>query len=402
MKKLMISLALVGMATLAFGQSLVLSGKLNSGVTVISNGVDAAHAALWGEDAGVLGGRLTLNGKVTDGDFGLSFETRWDGLLTSATAGAAAPLYFKHAYVSGSFFDKMVTTQIGIVKEESTRSGGDKGYKFATEVPGAVVVVKPLKDLAIQAFVGAGNAQSAAASNAIGDIVDTITALSAAYTLPNLVKATGGVKYYQSAKNGYVPSEFYAGASLLAVPNLAFHLEYGMATLNTGKLAGVTTIAETASYGFKDLGVAALTVGLKAYQYLYDTDVLTFSNSTGLQKEAQGLSMRIQPWATYALDGGITPKLEVAYVTGASVVAGDYDKYLGAGVAANTDVKKKNANNHALFEVRPSVKLTLTKNQSLNFIYAFTSSLGADEVYFDNSKAAKSLQNIQIDYVCAF
>ena len=357
-----------------------------------------AQDAMWGEDANVLGGRLSLIGKYTDGDFGLSFETRWDNLASSATVAQTVPLYLKHAYGWGNFFDKMVTAQFGIVKEESTRTAGDKGFKYATEVPGVVVVVKPVKDLALQAFVGAGSG-----STTVANLIDATSALSAAYTLPGVTRVTAGVKFKNGADKGYVPGELYAGLGLLAVPNLTASVEYAQEGLNAAKDTAVTTIVETLQYGFKDAGVEPLTVGLKAYQYLYGADTKTFSNSTGAQTEAQGLSLRIQPWLTYALDGGIVPKLEVAYVSGYSAQNGDYDKYLGAKALLSADAKAKNANNHALFEVRPSVKFNLTKTQTLNFIYAYTKSIGGDPLTFMTAnKDATSLHNFQVDWVTSF
>ena len=120
MKKLIASLALVGLAVLAFGQDapkaadpapaaapapapaapapaakaaptanslgqiikdpvLTIGGTLESGVASVYNGVDAADVYLRGDrQNGGAGGRLDINSKVDLGDAGASFQLRAD------------------------------------------------------------------------------------------------------------------------------------------------------------------------------------------------------------------------------------------------------------------------------------------------------------------------------------
>jgi len=414
MKKLIASLALLGLATLTFGQSLVLSGYIDTGVTALANGVDKAVLGLWGDDAAVNGGRVKLIGKYDNGDFGASFETRWDGLLSNidtskySNVGAASslfptaaiPVYFKHAYAQAQFFDKMVLTQVGILKEESTKTGGKKNFKFATETPGAAVVVKPIADLAIQAAFLPAIGTSTTTTEAVANLVDTQTGLSAAYTLKGIARVSAGVLYFQSAKNGYVPSKAYAGTNLYLVPNLTATVEGQIESLNTGKADSVTGIVETLSYNLKDAGLPAWTAGLISYQYLYGDDTKTNSS-----KEHQDLSYRIEPSVAYALDGGITLGLGGAYQAGAAVStlktnSYSYDLGYGVGLATAT---KGNLNKIATIDVRPSVKLTLTKAQFLTLLYAYTQSVGSDDVVFvTTNKDAKSMHTFQANYTYTF
>lgn len=396
MKKLFASLALVGMASLSFAQTapapaLALSGYIDTGVTFLTNGVDATASGLWGEDAGVNGGRFKLIGKYANGDVGANFELRWDGLTTAPTKP------FKSAYAYANFLGKSVLTQVGLVKDDTLKTGGDAGWYYAKETAGAVVTAKPLDGLAVQAFWAPATGAATVTSDSTGYVEKSQVAVGAAYTLKDAFKVVGSVSAQGVAYNGYAVTGFMAGASLLAVPNLTAAVEAKIEKLNDGGLNGKASVAETVSYGFKDLGVAPLSAGLIAYEYFYDSGYKT----NGTAKDAYATALRLSPWASYALDGGVTPKLQVTYQSGYDALSDAYDNNLK--LALPTAVKS-NVNKVATLEVKPSVKFALTSAQTINVIYAFQTSVGEDDVVFltKNNKDAKSLHTFQVDYLYSF
>lgn len=419
MKKIIATIALAGLATLSFGQSLVLNGYLDTGATVLANGSDKAVLGLWGDDAKVNGGRFKLLGKFDYADSGVSFETRWDNLIGSATVGTVNPVYFKHAYVWAQFFNKMVYTQVGMIKEESTKTGGDKNFKYATETAGAVVVVKPVPELALQvaAFPASLSVVAYKAKNGsttktvnnymsktttidgVSSVYDTITAYSAAYTLKGVARAAAGVKFLNNSGN-YVPNAAYAGVNLYAVPNLTATVEGGVENLSLASDVALYTISQKFSYNFKDLGLAPLTANLVAYQYVYGADYRVNDDSTTINV-SQDPAFRFQPSVSYALEGGITPTLGFAYQTGAAAIFNDgYSLDLGKTVGVPV-LTKTNPNKVASFEVKPSVALTLAKSQTLTFMYAYTMSVGEDKLGF-LTKGSDSMHTVQANYTYSF
>lgn len=402
MKKMIGSLALIGLTTLAFGQDApkaapawALSGYVDTGITVLANAKDNATLGAWGEDAGANGGRVKLVGKYDNSGYGINFDLRQDGFNTIPA--------FKSVFVYGNFFDKLVYTQVGVVKEETSRTGGDAGFSYTRETEGAVVVVKPLDGLSFNAFVAGAVATS--------NLVDTTTAFGAAYSLANVVKVVGQAKLSYTAAKTYAVSDFYAGAGLLSVPNLTAWLEVANTGLNNGKLEGKTTLVETVSYGFKDMGMAPLSVGVVAYQYLYGDDKKNAITGTNANKDAYGLSLKLTPWASYALDGGITPKLAVTYFSGAEVTTpAAKDRYandLKLGIPLSyfdsSKASAANVNKQALVEIKPSVKIALTSAQSLSFVYSLITSVGEEKLTFLSGNAdANSLHTFQTVYTYNF
>jgi len=391
---------------------LVLSGYLDVGMTSLVNSADTAVLGLWGEEAGVNGGRFKLIGKYDNGDYGLSFETRWDGLIgtndlgkytSSGEVASPIPVYFKHAYAYANFLDKMVYTQVGMVKEESTKTGGNKNFKFASETPGAVVVVKPVPEWAIQVFVAPAAGTSSVLSENVGNVADTQSALSTAYTLKGVARASAGVKLFKTNGDDYLPTAAYAGVNLYAVPNLTATVEGQIEALNTGKNDGVATVAETLSYNFKDLGLEALSVGVIAYQYLYGEDARTKDQSKVASAEEQEMALRLQPSVSYVVAPAVTVTLAAAYQKGAVIVTDGYTADLGKSLGVPFYTANKDPNKIATFEVKPSVKWALAKNQSLSFIYAFSTSIGEDDVtYLTANTDATSLQTFQTAYTYSF
>jgi hypothetical protein len=408
MKKFIAAAILAGLATAAFAQTpaptFTWGGYLDTGITALANGTDKATLGLWGDDAGVNVGRIKIKGAVALGDNGIKFELRGDGLVNNIDPAKVYgyPVYFKSVYAYTNLFSKMVYAQVGIVNEQTNRPAGDAAPSYSKETAGAVVVVKPLDGLSVNAFVGANNFaplvnNGSAGANAAANLVDAPTAFGGSYTAKGLVTVDAEAKF--KVTNGtanYALSDAYAAVGLLAVPNLNAWLEWQNTGLNKGKLNGKQIATETVNYNFKDLGVAPLTVGVIAYQYLYDTDTKVSGN-------AADASLRFSPWASYALDGGIVPKLAVTYFSGSEILAAQgsqpYFAYLGLLNAATAGTPDNNK--VAVLEVKPSVKFDLGSGAVVTVAYAYTASMGATDVLFlTTNKDAKSVQSFQTN--CTF
>lgn len=427
MKKFFAAALLAGAAVGAFAQAaapvaptITWGGYLDTGLTAQFNGDNKAQLGLWGDDAWKNGGRFKLIGKVALGDNGFNFEIRDQGLLSNSDATVSGntkyPFYFQSAYAYANFFSKMVYTQVGIVDQRDTRPAGDAAPTFTKETVGAIVVVRPVDGLSVNAFAAPATGKGSAASlsslgsggyvptlsyaSLQGNFVDTITSVGAAYTVPNTVKAMAQARFFTTAAGSYNISDAYAGVGLLAVPNLTAWLEAGAYGLNDGAQHGLTVVTETASYGFKDLGVAPLSVGLIAYQYLYGTDYKT--NGT----DAYNVALRLTPWVSYAFDNGIVPKLAVSYVSGIEATssgylknANAYDNPLGAVLGTTSST---NINNLGMVEIKPSVKFVLSPTQTVNLVYSYVTSVGADKIYYLGSSSATSLSTVQANYTFSF
>jgi len=464
MKKTFASLVLAGLAAAAFAQTpapaapvFTWGGYIDTGLAAQANTDGKTNFGLWGADSGKNGGRYKLLGKIAAGDFGFNFEIRDQGLVNSADStqgtgtapnqvggsnaskNANYPFYFVTAYLYGNFFDKMLYTQLGLIDQRDTRPAGDAAPSFTKEVEGAIVVVKPVEGLSINAFVspaiyGYIDATSTSArATAIStvtlpgdktDLSNAVTSFGAAYTMagtfkamaqvrlqnPNVyyaqMKSSSGYADFQAYSDAYAVTDAYAGAGLLAVPNLTAWFEYQAALLNGFGLqnGGKQTLTETVSYNLKDVVSAPVSVGLVSYQYLYGSDWKTNNNA-----DSYAVSYRVSPWVSYALDGGITPMLAGTYFAGAEVAQSgsgyNYTYALGnKPTLAKSTAATANLNKIAVYEIKPSVKVALTPTQSLNFSVAYMASAGEDDVLFLSTKTttAKSVITTQVNYLFTF
>ena len=444
MKKTIASLALAGLATLAFGQTapaatpapltptVTFGAYLNTGVSILANGQDTALYGLYGEENQDYknGGKYKLLGTFDLNGNGLTFDAQTDGadFGGSSTYGA---LYLKYAYAYTNSFNNVLTAKVGIIDEQTNRTQGDAQISFTHNVPGAEVIVRPVSGLTLNAGVTDAailnsTSTTAPATNAgsVGDFYDTYSVVGGSYTFPGVGAVMGEVQLdvTKAPSNTYNLGKAYAGVNITAVPNLSAWFEFleagynggnlggtGSDSLNDGKYDGFSTYAETVSYNFKDLGAAPATIGLIAYQFLYDTGLKTAGS-------AVNASLKFTPWVSYDLTSagltGVVPKLSFTYFSGAEILAGSYsqakmtstngqDNVLGQSAAilpAGTS-----ANNVAEIMVAPSVRVNLAKNQYLNFIYTFVDSIGSSNVtYLSNNSSATSLSIVQADYFFQF
>lgn len=466
MKKTFAFLLLTGLCGLAFGQTATpaaatvptfkMGGYISTGVSVLTNSVDNSIYGLYGEENQDYknGGKYKLTGTWDLNGSGLTFDIQTDGSTFAGTSSSAS-LYLKYVYAYSQFFNSLITTKAGVIDETKNRTNGDMQFSFTHNVPGAIVIVQPIPGLMFN--VAAVNAATNGGSNpnpttqvagAYGFLADTQTTAGALYKVPGVGQIMGEGEFVANGvAGGYNLGKAYAGAELTAVPNLDFWFEgmiagydgtfsgagsaanipavigYNGATgnkvnttyLNDGSNDGFGVLAETISYGFKDLGVAPLTVGWISEQFLYGSSILTaWTTTSGVTTGTTvNPSLRFTPWVSYDLGNGLIPKLAATYFTGAEILQGSYsmskdtsasggatDPVLGAAGAVMT---KNNVNNIALFAVTPSVKVVLSPTMYMNFVYSYAMSAGSDAVTFLSTNTyATSLQTFQVNYFYTF
>ncbi len=434
MKKILASLVMAGLVASAFAQTdpaaaptFTWNGYASTGVSVAGNGTDKAVVGLWDDDNWGPGGRLNLDLNIAQGNSGFKFQIRGDGAnLTGNSVSGQKSVYFKTAYAYTNFFDKMLYTQAGIINEQTTRAGGDAFIRssFTKETPGAILLVRPALDgmtVAVEAAI-----VSAKADGTLSDVNTQQSTVGGAFIVKDVTQVKGGLLFANTAAAGkdvnYGLGRAYVAASLDSVKNMKLWVEgwfsgLGAASttsattsgfLNSGKSLDVYVFSETTSYNFTDMDMAQLTVGLRMYQALYGSDVKT--TSTTANDTAVNPSLSFTPWVSYALDGGIVPKLSLSYFMGPELLDGSYSQK-GSNLLDNVlnvsapSLAKSNVNNVALFEIKPSVLIKVGASQSLTLAYAYDVSAGSDDVYFKNgfgASTSKSNSVVQANYIYSF
>jgi len=464
--------------------TLKLNGYISTGVTALANGTDKAVVGLWDDDTPTSVGRFKLLGDYNFGDAGLKFDLRSSGLGLSGSGGSAANgfsniVYLKSVYAYDYFLSKIFYTQVGVISEQTTRPDASASLRpvFTKETPGAIVVVRPpmVDGLTLNAaIVGLGTSTKTnpayAISSDAGNLTDVPFTFGGSYTLQGIGALMGQIQFndtnsFYSVSSGtwgsssnsttfgsaYNLSQAYLAAKVTAVPHLVGWLEgwiggyavtggtpYSNGTtqqaqaqtlghnnigayLNDGYNDGLGVLAETVNYNFTDFEVAPLTVGIVGLQYFYGSDFKTNYSASNTSGTAISPSLRFSPWASWAFDGGITPKLMLSYASGPEVLANSFANYNSNaeyGVTAVLDnylnayapVESKNANvanvnNVAIFEIKPSVQFAINPGQTITVLYAFATSVGSEDVYFQNglsTSSAKTNNVIQVNYVYNF
>ncbi len=412
MKKLFATLAVASLTVAAFAQtpapSLTFSGYFNTGVYSLTNGTDSV-AGLWGQDAGKNGGRFNFNGKFVsaEGTSGVNFQIRsenWGGKKNdgSATGAFEGTTYLKSGYVWASFFDKLIYTQTGIINEQSARAKGDMAQSYTKEVVGTVVNVLPAPGLVVQAAVllpQTGNVVTTDLGNG------ATTVFGGAYTIPSVALLQAQAKVFKTDvandPKKYTLGSALFNASLLSVPNLKFVVETEFTGLGTEAKNSKSIFAETVDYGLNDFGLEAVHVGVISYQFLHGADTLVGSG------DKAGLGLKINPWGSYKLDGGLTAKLGVTYFSGPEVIDGaasyTYNTYtLNKAAPTAADGGTADTNKIATLEIKPQLRFDFNASQSVTATYSYTTSIGAKDVIFLGTADAKSLHTFGIEYLYNF
>jgi len=127
----------------------------------------------------------------------------------SATGGGtntSFPFYFTSAYVYGSFLNKVLYTQAGLVDYRGAATGGNLGATYTKETAGAVLVVRPVDGLEFNVFVGPASHNSVSGTALANpanlyslphhqtDLDNAVSSMGVVYTVPNVVKLVGQVK----------------------------------------------------------------------------------------------------------------------------------------------------------------------------------------------------------------
>jgi len=408
MKKILAAAVLAGAAVTAFAEdapSLKFSGYLDTGVVVHGNGVDPMPFGLYGNDAGKAGGRFNLDGAYGTADSGVKFEFRSESVL------GAAPV-LKYAYAYASLLDKVVTINGGIVKDSTFNSAGDAAYKPVDAENGVQFIVKPAPGLALGAFVnvpawtttGAAARVTDASSNSFQNV-----ALDAnvAYSLDKVVGLAAGVYGTPASANKYASgeaksglTEYYASVSLLAVPGLTAVVEVKGSAVNDYAATGSTAITETIKYNLKDAGVPAVTLGLVGYEWLYGEDKADYSGS-----DSVGMSYKVNGWGSYAFEGGLTAKIGGTYLAGYQAYGNDWTttKLNIGGVSTIGKESGSKAVELAVAQVKPELSFVVSPALTISCWYAFTTSVGAKDVYFLSNAADKTtLHSVDVDFLYKF
>ena len=489
MKKMIVLLALASLATLAFGQDkpapdapaapvanalgsvikdpvLTIGGTFESGVAGIYNGTDSASLYLRGDrQNGGVGGRLDINSKVDMGDAGVIFQLRaenWNAIAGSvydSTSGKStlsndytgAIPGIKAAYAYSYFLSRTLFVAGGALDTAQVKSTGDEGWSYTkansqglelTAIPSGLV-----PGLTVDFFVGQFNKslESAAsldgAAGASGDYprADQVGyAFQVGYAVPNVVTVKAGTQITYIKVN----SAWFNISASKVVPNLTVELEgkvgpyakgsFSDAGDTTGGLTNfglyqvTTELNQWVMYNFKDMGMAPLTAGFLAYEWVPGTDSKVIDGK-GAQRAT---TFKINPYVSYAVNDVVVPKLGFSYITGSEaayltttgmkskmVVATATSSMYGAGFidpnasySGLTTAQKATAsygtNGMALFQIRPEIALKLSTKADIVIGYSYVMSVGADDLTSVSNfvtmagvtSGAKAIQSADIDF----
>ena len=372
MKKLVVSLAFVGLATLTFGQDapkpttpaaapsvtwlgstykdavVTFGGSLESGVAVVWDGSDAPRATLRGDTkVGGPGGRAELITNVDLGDAGAMLRLRADNwsILAPKIDASSYNNYstsmpaIKSAFLWSNFYNKQLYVAVGALDAPKVSTSGDEAFGvFINNAQGLEVAVTPkdlVPGLVLDFFAGQSNRPLGGVGSLDNswNLADILYGAAAGYSIDKFGSVKTGVQIASMPTTKAIESVFWGISASKLVPRLTVEVEgkTGPYTNGSGGFKDVQTSAPLGSislgdftsshilsesdqnikYNFIDMGLP-MTVGLFAYERIPGTD----SSVIDAKGQQRATSFKVNPSVNYNFDDVIIPKLGFSFSAG--------------------------------------------------------------------------------------
>jgi len=385
-----------------WAQDLKFDGYFNSGVGVISSGVENSDTVIkaFGADSEQNGYRFRLNGAYQNEAGNAGVKLRFQSQATLGQTGGYLSLPFAYGWVK--FVNDIFYAAGGIV-EDATWATGD-WWLNSERIDwglGALLKATPIKglDLGFGAYVvnvnaGGNNNTLAAGSGGFGGLApkigDVKYTFSGAYTAQDLFRLAATFRWKNQAGhdtstnyNGYAgrdeSSRLFGEFRFLGVKELTAIVAASFDRIEDFSNNGDIILSETFAYKLDDLSI-----GLNAAQFLY------------VRQTDNDPSLLFNLWGSYAI-GNIVPRLDLAFFLGGQSAVGAAANSAGytwarprAGGFANKAGVSGTEDDYSLFSVRPSVKFNLDGRtfveigDLINYDFANFNAYGGEESRLSN------------------